>query len=97
MMSSYPSELRRYSSKRGVAGLSPGADTEFRLRKTSYTCASFKSLRPGPCKTDQHVVVLGLDLSKNLRRADIPRLHHARRGGHGKNKTTYFFISYYFL
>ena len=28
-MSSYPRELRRYSSKRGVAGSSLGADTEF--------------------------------------------------------------------
>ena len=65
-MTSYPSELRRYSSNRGVAGSSPGADTEFRLRKTSYTCASFKSLRPGPCKTVQHVVVLGLDLRQKL-------------------------------
>ena len=62
----YPSELRRYSSKRGIAGSSPGADTEFRLRKTNYTCASFKSLRPGPCKTVQHVLVLGLDLRQKL-------------------------------
>ena len=65
-MSSYPSELRGYSPVRGVAGSSPGDDTEFRLRKTSYTCALFKSLRPGPCKTVQHVVVLGLDLRQKL-------------------------------
>ena len=61
-MSSYPRELRRYSSKRGVAGLSLGADTEFSQKDKLYLCI-VKSPCLGPCKTEltQHVVVLGLD------------------------------------
>ena len=37
-MSSYPRELRRYSSKRGVAGSSLGADTEFSQKDKLYLC-----------------------------------------------------------
>ena len=56
----------RFSKVPSCVGSSPAIDTELWLRKTSYTCASFKSLRPGPCKTVQHVVVLGLDLRQKL-------------------------------
>ena len=49
-MSLYLRKLRRYSSKRGVAGSSLGADTEFILRKTSYTCALSNRRVSGPVR-----------------------------------------------